>query len=113
MLPQIVVETASRLIDMLSRGQYGAVIAECSESRLTADDLRQVMKDYGRTFVSPPAEVIENINAIDVNNRPSPTWHVRVPMCTTEEGRSDLELEFTISLTSNGAVIELEDLHVL
>lgn len=101
------------LINRLANGEYDALLDQCSASRLTVDDIRQVIDDYGRTFVEPPPSVYHNLDAVAVRDARQPTWSVRAPLWSKEEGRSDLTLEVTVIHDGDRWHVELEDLHVL
>ena len=68
------------------------------KSRLTGDDLRNVIRNYGRKVVSPPPDAYNKLDAVQVTGATVPTWSVRAPLWTEEEGRSDLTLELTIAV---------------
>jgi len=104
---------ARTVIDGLADGDYDAVVQICAKSRLTSDELREVIREYGRTLVHPPADAYQHLDAVQVNGTALPTWSVRAPLWTKEEGRSDLTLELTISLGPDEPIVELDDLHVL
>ena len=105
--------TAQSVAERLARGEYDAVVAESSASRLTADELRAVVREYGRTLVIPPETAYRDLDAVAVRGATPPTWSVRAPLWTKEEGRSDLTLELTVILNENRPSFELDDLHVL
>lgn len=105
--------TARSLAEKLACGEYEAVIAASSASRLTADELRDVVREYGRTFVAPPETAYQDLDVVAVRGATQPTWSVRAPLWTKEEGRSDLTLELTIVLNNDRPSFELDDLHVL
>ncbi len=108
MLENVVRAVVNRLTD----GDFEAVVTACSASRLTAEDLRQVLHDYGRTFVEPPENAYRNLDAVAVQGSTLPTWSVRAPLWSHEEGRSDLTLELTIIRDGDRWNVELDDLHV-
>lgn len=105
--------TARSLVERLARGEYETVIAESSASRLTTDELRDVVREYGRTLVAPPETAYQDLDAVAVRGATPPTWSVRAPLWTKEEGKSDLTLELTVVLNEDRASFELDDLHVL
>jgi hypothetical protein len=107
---QTVVRT---LITALAVGDYEAVLNRCSASRLTSDALRQVIENYGRTFIEPPPTAYTRLDAVAVRNAIQPTWSVRAQLWSQEEGRSDLTLEVTIIRDDDCWEVHLEDLHVL
>jgi hypothetical protein len=113
MSPDALRSTALEIAGQLARGEYESVVNSCATSRLTSDDLRRAVHEYGRKLVSPPQDAYNNLDAVEVNGAATPTWSVRVPLWTEEEGRSDLTLELTISPQSAPPCVELDDLHVL
>jgi len=82
--------------------------------RLTSDQMRQAIFDYGRKLIMPPDSAFENLDVIRVVNAQHPTWSVRFDLWTEEEGRSDLTLECTV-IDRGGEFlgIEIDNLHVL
>jgi hypothetical protein len=46
--------TAREIVDHLAREDYDSAVRLCVKSRLTSDDLRTVIRDYGQKLVSPP-----------------------------------------------------------
>jgi hypothetical protein len=105
--------TAREIVDQLAREDYESAVRRCITSRLTSDDLRTVIHDYGRKLVSPPADAYNNLDAVQVKGAAVPTWSVRAPLWTQEEGRSDLTLEVTIAMGPGAPSVELDDLQVL
>jgi hypothetical protein len=101
------------LVNRLANGEYDAVLDQCCTSRLTADGIRRVIDDYGRTFVEPPPSAYSDLDAVAVRGAERPTWSVRAPLWSKEEGRSDLTLEVTVIQDGNRWDVELDDLHVL
>jgi len=72
--------TARELADLLSRGDYESTVKRCAKSRLTSDDLRAVIRRYGRKLVSPPTDAYNNLDAVQVKGAAAPTWSVRAPL---------------------------------
>ncbi|MGI9429968.1 MAG: DUF7668 domain-containing protein [Bythopirellula sp.] len=100
------------IVIKLAGGEYEDVITTCSASRLSAKDIREVISEYGRTFIAPPAEAYQNLDAIKIRDAAAPTWSVRAPLWSEEEGRSDLELQLTIQHQGEHWAVELDDLLV-
>jgi hypothetical protein len=105
--------TVREIVVQLAREDYESAIGRCVRSRLTGDDLRNVISDYGRRVVSPPVDAYDKLDAVLVSGTAVPTWSVRAPLWTKEEGRSDLTLELTIALGTDAPSIELDDLRAL
>lgn len=105
---------ASRdIVTKLASGDYEAVVGQCVKSRLSDSDLREVICEYDRHLIEPPADAYGTLDALQIAHAPVPSWSVRVPLWTKEEGMSDLTLELTVVLDERGLQIELDDLHVL
>ena len=112
MSQEVIRESVVAVLERLASGDYSGLVAQCSGSRLSADDVRNVVAGYGRTVIVPPHSVYEHLDLVPVKAAPVPTWSVRMPIWTKEEGRSDLTLELTISLEPSGPRVELDDLRV-
>lgn len=101
------------LVEHLAHGEYREVLTSCSSARLTAEELRRVVREYGRTVAIPPPDAYENLDAIQIPAASRQAWSVRAPLWTLEEGRSDLTLELTFIVDADQLSVELDDLHVL
>ncbi len=101
------------VVDRLTRGEYSDLVKYCESSRLTADELKTVVMDYGRTLAFPPPNAYGKLDAVKIDDTPRQAWSVRAPIWTLEEGRSDLTIELTVILHGDRTSIELDDLHVL
>lgn len=100
-------------VDHLARGEYREAVNSCDASRLTAEEVRGVVLDYGRTLTVPPADAYKDLDVVRISDPSRQAWSVRAPLWTKEEGRSDLTLELTVVLDRNQTSTELDDLHVL
>lgn len=105
--------TIREIVDQLAKEDYEAVVRRCAKTCLTCDNLRTVIHEYGRNIVPPPPDAYNKLDAVRVSGIAMPTWSIRAPLWTKEEGRSDLMLELTISVGPGIPRIELDDLHVL
>jgi hypothetical protein len=101
-----------RLVEDLSSGNYGAVEADGRIGRLTLDELRRAVSEYGRTLTPLPGEALELANSYSVEGMEGRTA-VDVPLWTVEEGRSDLTLSVTLDEGKDGTTVSIDDLHVL
>jgi hypothetical protein len=113
MSKEILSRTALEIVNHLVRGEYDLTLSRVEASRLTAEDLREAIDDYGRKLITPPAGAYEDLDAVEIRNANAPIWSIRVPLWSEEEGRSDLTLELLIALRANGPTVTLDDLHVL
>jgi hypothetical protein len=105
--------TTREVLTRLAQGNYESVVRRCAKSRLSSKDLGAVIREYGRKLVTPPSDAYEHLDAVQVRGVLPPTWSVRVPVWTEEEGMSDLTLELTITLDVGEPRVELDDLRVL
>ena len=101
------------IVEQLASENYDSVVKRCAKSRLTSDDLRTVIRDYGRKLALAPKDAYRNLDIARVRGATVPTWSVRAPLWTESEGSSDLTLELTIALGRGEPHVELDDLHVL
>jgi hypothetical protein len=109
-----------RLIDMLVAEDYDAIEEATRGRRLTAEQLRQAVDEYGQELQMPPQVMFHNFDVNEIEGAIPRAWWVLVDLCTAQEGRSDLTLE--IRLTDTGGElydieinhdIEINNLHVL
>lgn len=100
------------IVELLVQGDYDLLIKRSQESRLTSADLSKVINTYGRTLTLPPESAYDSLDVIQLSGS-TDTWSVRVPLWTREEGRSDLTLMSTITLSNSEPRIEIDDLLVL
>ena len=101
------------IVELLAENDYQATVEACAKSRLSPDDIRGVIEEYGHHLIRPPEDAYADLDAIRVTQASEPTWSVRAPVYTANEGRSDLTLELTIIQSSGEIRIEMDDLHVL
>lgn len=100
------------LLVLLADGDYPSIMERCSGSGMTSEVLQEIIRDYGRKVIAPPADYAD-IRLIELEATEVPTWAVDADLWTEEEGRSDLTLQMTIAFGASGPAIRLDDLHVL
>lgn len=105
--------TTREIVKQLASQDFDAVVCRCVNTRLTNEDLRTLIREYGRKLVLPPEHAYNNLDVVQVKGASEPTWSLRFPLWTEEEGCSDLTLELTIVLGSGIPRIQIDDLHVL
>ena len=107
-------DTVHRLTEMLVAGEYDGIEEATQGRRLTAEQLRQAVEEYGRKLRMPPEVVFDDLDVNKIEGAIPRAWWVLVDLWTVEGGRSDLTLE--IRLTDTGGElydIETNNLHVL
>lgn len=105
--------TVSALTARLAKGDYEGLCRLANGSRLTATEVEQVVRDYGRHLVTLPVEALQAVDVVPVSNSDPQRWSVVVPLWSEEEGLSDLSLELTVEDSPGPAYsVEIDDLHV-
>jgi hypothetical protein len=108
------VDTLTRIGELLVRGDYAGVSDLTGGRRLAADEMRAAVADYGRTLVSPPAGRFAPRSVVEIKDSTPQQWSVYVDLWTVEEGRSDLTLEVTVTDTPRPLYdVTVDNLHVL
>ena len=96
-------------VDALSAGDYAGALSAVDASRCSLEDLKGVVDRYGRTLLSPPDADWDVVAFAP----PAPEgWSVYAPLWSVEEGRSDLELRFTVVRRDGPFRVQLDDLLV-
>lgn len=111
---QKLARTLSHVGQLLVAGNYEELARQTNSQRLTADELRQAVLDYGRRIVPPPQEAWSARSTVEIEGAVPEAWSVYVDLWTAEEGRSDLTLELTLRDSAQGTYsVEVDNLHVL
>jgi hypothetical protein len=107
-------DTVHRLVEMLIAGDYDGLERTTRGRRLTGEQLRQAVEEYGRELRMPPEVVFDDLDLNEIDGALPQAWWVLVDLWTVDEGRSDLTLE--IRLTDTGGEfydMQIDNLHVL
>lgn len=111
-LSQKAQEAIRRLVDDLINGNYAQIEEDGRIGRLTQDELRGAVADYGRTLTQLPESAFDVVDIYTIQVAPD-LAAVDVPLWTKEEGRSDLTLSVTVNERVDGVAVSIDDLHVL
>ena len=99
---------------LLAAGKYEALERDGRSGRVSADELRTAVEDYGRTLVPlPPGAFEVGGDTTSIEHADPPAWFVAQDVWTVEEERSDLTLEMVIYAENGTYRPEIEGLHVL
>jgi hypothetical protein len=97
------VEILATLVDLLIEGEYDGAADLTASDRLPSAEIRVAIEEYGRTLIRIPAGGWALLDVISITNPASDaSWSVRLPLWTAEEGRSDLEVQATLRIFSDG-----------
>jgi len=111
-LSTAVVDAIRRLVDDLVAGNFASIEADGRIGRLTQEELRRAIAEYGRTLAPLPGDGLEEIDVYPSDQDPR-QLAVDVPLWTREEGRSDLTLSLTVVESDDVPRVSIDDLHVL
>ena len=101
------------IVSKLAVGDFEGVEFLTRKERMTAEEMKQAIEEYGRTLVDLPQEGLRALEFTRIRSATPSKWSVAVPLWTEEEGRSDLTLELTLTEEQTWTKIELDDIHVL
>lgn len=103
-----------RFVQLLAAGDFDDLARLAPGSRISAEQMRLAVAQYGRRLVPLPPSASGLIDYVAVQGAEPDQWSVVVPLFTAEEGRSDLTLELTMrALPSGGYGVQVDDIHVL
>jgi hypothetical protein len=109
-----VVDAVKLSIGLLVESKYDELEAVTNRERLSSEQIESAIVEYGRQLIPPPIGAYsEHIDSVQVVGALVPTWSIRMPLWTKEEGRSDLTVELTIAQEADAYRIELDGIHVL
>ena len=104
-----------RVLDLLVAQDYLQLVRLAGGDRFSekhVNDLDRVVREYGRTLVTPPDDAVRHMNVIQVELPGPSRWAADMPLWTEEEGMSDLEVRLTLIERDGGIAIQLDDLLV-
>jgi hypothetical protein len=102
-----------RLVLDLVAGRYDALEADGRSGRLTANQLRVAIADYGRTLVPIPDQGWALAEVFDHESGGGGPCSIDLPLWTAQEGRSDLTVSLSARVGPAGYEVEVDDLDVL
>lgn len=107
-------KTIRLVIELLVNGEYEKLAEITGNSRLSADDIRECVKQYPGTLIMPPDRTFNDLDVIETTKPPPTEWSVRFDLWTREEGLSDLSLEMALTdCDDEFLIIRLDNIHVL
>lgn len=113
-IPDVARPLIAALVRELAAGNYGDLERDGRAGRLTAEDLRRVIADYGATLIPLPDDAFEvGGNAYPIEGSDPPEWAIDQHLWTKEEGRSDLTLQVDVKFAGTEYRLEVTDLHAL
>ena len=108
------VDLVKHVVELLVAGEFDAAAQITGYSRLSAGDIAEAIRSYGRTLVIPPSHAWQELDIVTVAAAADPTWSVVCNLWTLEESRSDLSLVCTVAKSAviEGATIEIDGVYV-
>lgn len=112
-MPPQLLKLAGDLMNSFVVGDYAALDNFTDGNRLTGKDLFDEIVNYGRPLIAPsPDDLQREINFGSLEEQANSFW-VDMPFFTKEEGRSDLEVRYTVSFLEDGSVSKIEIADIL
>jgi len=109
---EIIEERSRNIFKLLCEKRYGDIEAITHGVRLSGNDIRDAISEYGKEICAPPEGEEVYLDIIKVKSSFAPTYSVVFNLWTLQEGPSDLAVEMTIRINSNDASIEIDNIHV-
>jgi hypothetical protein len=91
---------------------FKRVISLTKESRLTAQDIETTLNKYGGKVTIAPDYVFDSLEIIPISGPNSKSWHVDFDLWIDGK-QSDLTLSLTTNLTDKGAILSIDNFHIL
>ena len=111
-LPPELKSAIVELVGDLVAGRYVELASDGRIGRLTADELAETIRRYGRTLIPLPDDTWSFVQVYPINGDAN-ALVLDVDMFTSEEGRSDLTLSLSARRDGDDWIIGIDDLHVL
>lgn len=108
-----IISAVKQVLALLVNEQYDEMQSLSRGVRLSAQEMRGAIDQYGRHLIMGPAEQLQEMDVVEVRMATPKRWSIQVPLWTREEGRSDLTLELTLIDSSSSLNVEIDDIHVL
>lgn len=106
--------TVDGFLSLLVDEKYHELALLTKNCRLTEEQIRNAVMEYGRKLVRPPNSFYRLIDVVPVTSSKPQRWSVDFPLWTLEEGESDLSVEMTcIDNDKDVFDVELDGIHVL
>jgi hypothetical protein len=100
----------SEIIYNISVNDYDAIKANEQNGRVDINDLKRVIVEYDCAIIPLPDQAFSKAEVYPIDNN---RLDVYIPLWTKEEGRSDLTLFLSCSVTNGIRKVEINDLRVL
>jgi hypothetical protein len=88
-------DTLRNVVSLMVQRDYATLETLTNGVRLRASEIEASITEYGRTIVLPPPEAFSDIDMIPICASVPTAYSIRFRLYTSEEGRSDLELQAT------------------
>jgi len=109
-----IIKLGMRLITLAAEGRYEEIVRITKGRHYAPDDVEFALSEseYPYRPIVPPPDHFLHFRYDPVGEEDSKIWIAGYPLCTAEEGRSDLEVRVTIDFASSPPEITLEEIDV-
>lgn len=109
-----ILEVTEGIVSRLVAQQYVELEKETRSQRLTADEMRAAILEYGAALAMPPQEASLDLSVVQVSASSRPEWSVSCPLWDVDGNRTDLTLELTLYDDGGPRLsTEIDGIHVL
>jgi len=108
-----IVKTLRFILNLFVLGDYDALEKISNGVRLTAEEMKSAIREFGGTISMPPDNAFKDLDIIEIVGTEPQAWSVRFDLWT-DKGISDLTLELTLIDSANDLLkIEIDNIHVM
>lgn len=101
------------VVNLLVEQKYEVLESLTRADRLTAEEMRSAIQNFGETLISIPDAGWKNLEIVQVDGAEPETFDAEIPLYTEEEGCSDLWISLHLIDQYRGAYgIRLLDIRV-
>lgn len=105
-------KTVKDIIVLLAEKKY-AEITKTVNGRLSADEIKAAIDDFGETIFIPNDDIFNAIDIVQIEKPDYEAYSIDFDLWTKESGLSDLTLQLTVIKNVDSIEIELDNIHVL
>jgi hypothetical protein len=100
------------LVHQLVNRDFDRIAADGRIGNLTVEQVAKAIDDYPATLVDVPEDAFRLASVYELRGQDH-SWHIDLPLWTSEEGRSDLTLSVEIIEVRGKLKVTMRDVHVL
>ena len=108
---KLIKNETERIVELLVKGDYKTLLKLDSNNKLTEDEIKRIILDYGGILTMPPKEAYDTVGIIEIDFQKEVLIHFDLWI---DNERSDLTLIYEfLKIDDHTYVFGIEDIHVL